>query len=172
MITQLLISIKKKVANVVLIPFMSIAKFCKYNSFYWGRKQHKLSSICGLFPAPKMGRSHRPCSLPQAFSSLSYLAGSSGSFPGRFNSYSAEKKCVKVKFTHRDFCFAQQAVSGTESRSRCSLYYWPKKVLPLPAPLTNGFLTASFRKQAMQKRSKTHCFCCPAVRAEKEKCLL
>lgn len=44
----------KKFGNAVLIPFMSTVKFCKCNSFYWGRKQGKLISICGLFPAPTL----------------------------------------------------------------------------------------------------------------------
>lgn len=155
------------------MPFLSMAIFCKCNSFYWGRKQGKFVSICGLFPAPTLrwvGATGPVPFLKTNSPLLSYSAGSSGNFPTRLNSHSGEGESVMGEFAHRDFCFAQQAVSGTETGSRCSLFT-TKQALPLPAPFTNGFLTGSFRQQPMQKRNKSHCFHCSAEEQKERKFL-
>lgn len=87
-------------------------KLSKYNSFYWGKQQHKLRSICGLFPAPTAKMDWITDPVPYLKPNcllLSYSAGSFGSFPDRLNSHMGERTCVERWFPNRDFSSAQQA---------------------------------------------------------------
>lgn len=169
-ITRLLFSIKKKGWKYSSQPAHVNGKTMEMQ-FFLLRKQGKLRSICGLFPAPKaqIVWNHRSHSLPHSkLLSVELLSWYLWPRPSQAEfTYWRKKVCEGGIYTQR--LWFHTASCLRHRGCICVQSVFLTKVLPLPALLTNGFLAASFRKQATQKRNKSRCFHWHAARAGKGK---
>lgn len=102
---------------------------------------------------------------------VSYAASSSGSFPDRLNSLSGERKRVKGDLRTETFVLHSKLSQAQRPDLDIVHIINQKKVLLLPAPHTNGapLTCCIFQNTGNARRSKSHCFHCPLVRAERNK---
>lgn len=105
---------------------------------------------------------------------VSYAASSSGSFPDRLNSLSGERKRVKGDLRTETFVLHSKLSQAQRLDLDIVHIINQKKSFfcQLHILTEHHLLAASFRIQAMQERSKSHCFHCPLVRAERNKVYL